>query len=58
MRLLTIIDKPDRPKEDLQNVAFVYFCTATEKTGKPDWESDEQRWFGWDALPPTEEIAF
>lgn len=58
LALLTIIDNPDRAKEDSQNVAFVYFCTATEKVGEPDWESDEQKWFGWGELPSTELLAF
>lgn len=58
LTLLTIIDAPNRPHEDRQNVAFVYFCTATIKTGEPDDESDEQRWFSWDQLPPSEYMAF
>jgi len=56
--LLRINDDPNRPREDRQNVCFVYFCSATEKTGKGDWESDEQRWFSWDELPSKENIAF
>src|SRR3972149_761645 len=54
--LLTIRDNPDRPKEDRQNVSFVYFCTATEKTGDTDWESEEQQWFSFDQLPPEAEF--
>lgn len=58
LNLLAIVDRPDRPNEDRQNVAFLYFCTATDKVGEPDWESDEQKWFAWDELPPTEQLAF
>jgi ADP-ribose pyrophosphatase YjhB (NUDIX family) len=58
LTLLAINDKPDRPKEDRQNIAFVYFCTATEKTGEADWESDDQQWFAWSELPEEEQIAF
>jgi ADP-ribose pyrophosphatase YjhB (NUDIX family) len=58
LTLLAINDKPDRPKEDRQNIAFIYFCTATEKTGEADWESDEQQWFTWSELPPEEQMAF
>lgn len=58
LRLLRINDRSDRPKEDRQNVAFVYFCAAVEKTGEADWESDEQKWFDLDDLPPKEEVAF
>lgn len=58
LTLLRIKDDPNRPKEDRQNVAFVYFCTATEKTGEPDWESDDQQWFAWDKIPDDEAMAF
>ncbi len=56
--LLKINDDPNRPKEDRQNVAFVYFCNATDKTGEADWESVEQRWFSFDELPDKGNIAF
>ncbi len=56
--LLKVNDQPDRPAEDRQNIAFVYYCTATEKTGKADWESDKQTWFDLDDLPPDDQIAF
>jgi len=56
--LLRIIDIPDRPKEDRQNIAFVHFCTADKRTGKPDNESEAQAWFNFSALPPKEEFAF
>lgn len=58
LTLLTINDRPDRPKEDRQNISFVYFCQAVEQTGKPDWESDDQQWFALDKLPPKKSIAF
>ena len=58
LTLLAVVDNPNRPKEDRQNIAFVYFCEATEKTGEPDDESDEQKWFAMDSLPPSEQIAF
>lgn len=58
MTLLRVNDNPDRPREDRQNVAFVYFCTAVEKVGAADWESDEQKWFDWSEIPSDKEIAF
>lgn len=58
IHLLTIRDNPDRPHEDRQNIAFVFFCEAGEKTGQPDWESTAQEWFSLDSLPLKEEIAF
>jgi 8-oxo-dGTP diphosphatase len=56
--LFRIIDKPDRAGEDRQNIAFVHLCVAGEKTGTPDWESTEVRWFPLSALPEEEEFAF
>lgn len=58
LTLLRIKHWPDRPSEDRQNIAFVFFATATEKEGKKDFESEEIRWFPLEALPPKEEIAF
>ena len=56
--LLKIRDNPDRPNEDNQNIAFVHFCVVGEKTGSPDNESTEQRWFPLSEIPPRDEIAF
>lgn len=56
--LLRIVDVPDRPAEDRQNISFVHFCTAKEKVGTPDNESDEQRWFSLSSLPVESEMAF
>jgi 8-oxo-dGTP diphosphatase len=58
IRLLTIRDNPDRPGEDRQNVSFIFFCEADEKTGKSDDESTQQKWFSLDELPNEEEMAF
>jgi ADP-ribose pyrophosphatase YjhB (NUDIX family) len=58
LKLLTINDQSNRPGEDRQNVAFVFFGQATAKTGEPDDESDDQQWFGFDELPPASDIAF
>jgi 8-oxo-dGTP diphosphatase len=58
LRLLRINDNPNRPHEDRQNIDFIYIADAVEKTGEPDWESAEVRWFPLDALPPSDEIAF
>ena len=56
--LLTINDRPDRPHEDRQNMAFVFYCTALEQEGTPDNESSEIHWFSFSELPPPEQIAF
>ena len=58
MTLFRIIDAPDRPAEDRQNIAFVHFCAAQERTGVPDWESSDVQWFSLSALPDEREFAF
>lgn len=58
IKLLTIRDNPDRPGEDRQNIAFVFFCDAGKQTGKPDSESTEIKWFDLDNLPEKKDVAF
>ena len=53
-----IKDSPDRPMEDRQNIAFVFFCSTIKKEGEKDWESDEVEWFDLNSLPPKNEMAF
>lgn len=55
---LRIKGAPNRPHEDRQNIAFVFFCSATKKEGEKDWESDEVKWFDLNSLPPKDNIAF
>jgi len=56
--LFRIIDTPHRLGEDRQNIAFVHLCVAGQRTGTPDWESTEVRWFPLSALPEEREFAF
>ncbi len=56
--LLTIIDNPKRPKEDRQNIAFIYIAEGLEKVGEGDKESSEVKWFDFNDLPPENEFAF
>ena len=58
LTLLRVIDRPNRPGEDRQNISFVHFCTAGQKVGAADDESDEQRWFPLSDLPAAPEVAF
>jgi len=58
IKLLTINDNPDRPHEDRQNIAFVFFCNAGEKEGTADAESTSQEWFDLNNLPKEEAVAF
>ena len=56
--LLRVIDAPNRRNDDRQNITFVHFCTAREKVGEADDESEQQQWFLLAELPPAREIAF
>lgn len=58
IKLLTIIDNPNRPHENRQNIAFVFICQATKKIGNSDWEVEDLKWFDLSNLPPKETIAF
>jgi 8-oxo-dGTP diphosphatase len=58
MQLLRINDNPARPREDRQNVEFVYMADGTKQVGEPDDESSEVRWFDLDGLPERDMIAF
>jgi 8-oxo-dGTP diphosphatase len=58
IKLLMIRDNPDRPKEDRQNIAFVFTCEALEKEGDSDWEVDDEKWFDLSNIPAKDEIAF
>lgn len=58
LTLLRIIDNPNRPAEDRQNIAFVYCCQVDKKEGSADWESDDQKWFKLSNIPPKDQIAF
>ena len=51
VKLFTIIDNPDRPQEDRQNVAFVYVMKPLTQSGVADSEVSDVRWFDLDQLP-------
>jgi ADP-ribose pyrophosphatase YjhB (NUDIX family) len=42
--LLRVNSRPDRPREDRQNVAFDFLIEPLEKQGEPDAESSEVEW--------------
>lgn len=56
--LLLINSRPDRPREDRQNVDFSFIVTVGEKTGKPDTEVSDMKWFTFSEIPSPEDIAF
>src|SRR3990167_379893 len=45
IKLLRIVDNPDRPKEDRQNVSFVYLAKPIQHNSENDHEVSELRWF-------------
>lgn len=55
---LTICDNPKRRNEPRQTISFVYYCKAVKKTGEPDEESSEIKWFDLNKLPPEKDFAF
>ena len=57
-RLLRINSRPDRPREDRQNVAFDFVIAPRERVGDPDDESTAVEWVPIDRLPPLESLAF
>ena len=58
IELFRINDRPDRPKEDRQNVDMVFIAQAIKQTGRSDEEVSELKWFPLNALPPMDQIAF
>lgn len=58
MHLLCINDNPNRPKEDRQNIDFVYVARVVSQKIVRDEEVRELRWFNLDNLPHEDQIAF
>lgn len=58
LQLLTIVDNPNRPKEDRQNVNFVYIAEVDDHIDSHDSETTELKWFDLDDLPEKDLIAF
>ncbi|MBI4039505.1 NUDIX hydrolase [Candidatus Daviesbacteria bacterium] len=58
IKLLKVNDSPTRPKEDRQNISFIFTCRAVKRTAKSDWESEQIKWFSLNKLPAKEEVAF
>jgi ADP-ribose pyrophosphatase YjhB (NUDIX family) len=56
--LLRINSRPDRPREDRQNVAFEFVIAPLARVGEPDHESSAVEWVPIDRLPPLESLAF
>jgi len=58
LKLLRINDNPNRPKEDRQNVDFIFIAKAIKQLKTSDQEVKELKWFLFDKLPPKDSIAF
>ena len=56
--LMRINSRPDRPREDRQNVAFDFVVTPLRRVGEPDGESPAVEWVPIDRLPPLHTLAF
>lgn len=56
--LLLINSRPDRPREDRQNVDFAFMVTIGEKIGNPDSEVSDMKWFRFSEIPDQKDIAF
>jgi ADP-ribose pyrophosphatase YjhB (NUDIX family) len=56
--LLRINSRPDRPREDRQNVAFDFLVEPLAKVGEPDAESSLVDWIPISALPALDTLAF
>jgi ADP-ribose pyrophosphatase YjhB (NUDIX family) len=56
--LLRVNSRPDRPREDRQNVAFDLVLRPQRRVGEPDDETAEIAWVPIDRLPPLDTLAF
>ena len=58
VRLFRIIDDPNRPKEDRQNVSFVFIADYVSSKETKTEEVQELKWFNFNKLPPMDDMAF
>ena len=58
VKLLQILDNPNRENEDRKNVSFIYQIEVGDKVGGSDAEVDSIHWFSLKKLPPKEDFAF
>jgi ADP-ribose pyrophosphatase YjhB (NUDIX family) len=57
-RLFRINSRPDRPREDRQNVAVEFVIAPLERVGTPDSESTAVEWIPIERLPALDSLAF
>lgn len=58
LKLIHIVDNPNRPNEDRQNINFVFIADFGSGEIVTSEEVAEVNWFDLENLPPKEEIAF
>ncbi len=58
VKLVKIIDEPNRKGEDRQNVEFSFVVEPGEKVAEPDDESSAVKWFDLGNLPDEKDFAF
>ncbi len=56
--LLRVNSRPDRPREDRQNVAFDFVIAPGRRVQEADHESTAVEWIPIDRLPPLDTLAF
>ena len=56
--LFRINSRPDRPKEDRQNVSLDFLVKPLAKTGEPDAENSKIEWIPIEKLLPLSAFAF
>lgn len=56
--LFRLNSRPDRPREDRQNVAFEFIIKPVKQVGTPDAESLKVEWIPIEKLLPLNEFAF
>ena len=57
-QLFRINDRPNRPREDRQNVDIIFIANAVKQIDKSYEEVSRLQWFDLDKLPAKEEMAF
>lgn len=58
IKLVKVLDDPNRKNEDRQNVSFIYQIEVGEKVGESDDEIKSVHWFNLDNLPKADDFAF
>lgn len=58
VKLIKVIDNPNRKNEERQNISFVYQIDVGEKVREPDHEVNAVQWFDLNKLPPESDFAF